>query len=179
MRLLSRIEREVGVSGISIAWAVSATLTWRITRRGGPSDGDLIRAVYDCDDPLLVIADSIGMPYPTLHGRVVQLRRKLRDAAIVAIDKAPTEPQREKLAALCHGQWAGWMRYLFSKGHINSVGEWVVSSTLYDRWQRQMNTPYAELSGTEQNSDRKEADKFIAVLEEHSPTSESAGCTAA
>lgn len=33
-----------------------------------------------------------------------------------------------------------------------------------ERWQRQMDTPYAELSGPEQDSDRNEADKFLEVL---------------
>ena len=99
MRLLSRIEREVGVEGISVEWAVSVAKTWRITRRGGPGDADLIRAVYGTDDVLHVIAERIGMPYPTLHGRVVQLRRKLRDAAIVAIEEHSPTPEGAGCAA--------------------------------------------------------------------------------
>jgi hypothetical protein len=33
-----------------------------------------------------------------------------------------------------------------------------------DRWKKQMNTPYANLSDTEQESDRTEADKFLIIL---------------
>lgn len=36
-----------------------------------------------------------------------------------------------------------------------------------ERWQRQTNTPYTELSEKEQESDRTEADKFIALLYNH------------
>lgn len=32
------------------------------------------------------------------------------------------------------------------------------------RWQKQMNTPYANLSESEQESDRTEADKFLTIL---------------
>lgn len=77
---------------------------------------------------------------------------------------------REKLADLCHKQWSGWMKYLFSKcetlptlslnGDIIVIPTWAV-----ERWKRQINTPYKDLSEEEKNSDRKEADKFIELLE--------------
>ena len=73
---------------------------------------------------------------------------------------------REKLAALCHEQWSGWMHYLFSKGTFNSDGTWTIPDWAVERWKRQMETPYSELSKGEQDSDRKEADKFVAVMEE-------------
>lgn len=73
--------------------------------------------------------------------------------------------KREALAALCHEQWSGWMQYLFSKcefgGDQVQIPSWAV-----ERWQRQMTTPYAKLSEEEKNSDRKEADKFIKLLED-------------
>ena len=33
-----------------------------------------------------------------------------------------------------------------------------------ERWKHHANTPYADLSESEQNSDRKEADKFLAIF---------------
>jgi len=33
-----------------------------------------------------------------------------------------------------------------------------------ERWQRQMNTPYAELPEEEKNSDREEADKVLQLI---------------
>ena len=71
---------------------------------------------------------------------------------------------RERLADLCHEQWAGWMRYLFSKGKFNDDGSWTMPAWAVERWSRQMDTPYSELSESEQDSDRNEADKFLALI---------------
>ena len=75
---------------------------------------------------------------------------------------------REAIASLCHDQWSGWMKYLFSKGDFrddpNDDRLWVMPAWAVERWQRQMNTPYAELPDVEQGNDRAEADKFIALI---------------
>lgn len=78
-----------------------------------------------------------------------------------------TPDLREQIAALAHEQWAGWMRYLFSRceklqsgpytGGLVMPREWV------DRWHRQVETPYAALSEAEKNSDREEADRVLAL----------------
>jgi hypothetical protein len=72
---------------------------------------------------------------------------------------------REQLAALAHEQWSGWMDYMFSKctilpGDMLAIPAWAVA-----RWTRQMQTPYAELSEEEKDSDRAEADRVLALLE--------------
>jgi len=74
---------------------------------------------------------------------------------------------REELAELCHEQWSGWMKYLFSKcvSPIEpNTGTVVIPAWAVERWERQMNTPYKDLSEVEKNSDRKEADRFIKLL---------------
>lgn len=73
---------------------------------------------------------------------------------------------REKLAALCHTQWSGWMSYMFSKGTLNDDGTWTMPQEFVARWTRQTSTLYENLSHPEQESDRKEADKFLAVINE-------------
>jgi hypothetical protein len=70
---------------------------------------------------------------------------------------------REEIAALCHDQWSGWMRYLFE--HCSLIPE-----SFAIRWKRQMNTSYADLSEPEKENDRKEADRFIALLSNFPPT---------
>jgi len=70
----------------------------------------------------------------------------------------------EKLANLCHEQWAGWMRYLFKFGTQNEDGTFTMDADKVARWRRQMETPYSGLSESEQNSDRKEAAKFIKIF---------------
>ena len=73
---------------------------------------------------------------------------------------------REKLAELVHNsQWSGWMRYLFSKGTFNDDGTWTMPAWAVERWRRQMETPYFELSESEKDSDRSEADKFLYFFE--------------
>lgn len=72
---------------------------------------------------------------------------------------------RERLADLCHSQWSGWMVYLFSKCAEKS-GALVLPPWAVERWTRQMNTPFRGLTNTEQESDRHEADKFLAIFDE-------------
>lgn len=74
---------------------------------------------------------------------------------------------REILADLCHRQWSGWMEYEFSKGTFNQDGTWTMPAWAVERWKRQMKTPYANLSDSEQESDRVEADKFLGALAAH------------
>lgn len=76
---------------------------------------------------------------------------------------------REELAALCHDQWAGWMRYLFDQ--TITVGDDCeeIQTSDVKRWMRQIQTPYVELPDNEKESDRKEADKILAVLAATTP----------
>ncbi len=71
---------------------------------------------------------------------------------------------RERLANLCHEQWSGWVKYMFSKGAFSENGTWTMPVEFVQRWYRQMNTPYSELLESERNSDRTEADKFLKVF---------------
>lgn len=77
---------------------------------------------------------------------------------------------REQLSALAHEAWSDWMLYLFDKctmkRHANGM-EWegaTIPGSLVERWMRQMHTPYAELSESEKESDRAEADKVLACF---------------
>jgi len=74
---------------------------------------------------------------------------------------------REQLANLCHSQWSGWLEYMFSKCDSTTPLEdssLIIPAEFVKRWKRQMETPYSELSKNEQDSDRIEADKFLAVI---------------
>ncbi len=89
---------------------------------------------------------------------------RVRFLDVLKEDKGMIVMIREILADLCHQQWSGWMKYLFSKGVFNENGTWTMPAWAVDRWKKQMNTPYANLSDTEQESDRTEADKFLIIL---------------
>lgn len=85
----------------------------------------------------------------------------------------------EELSAEVHETWRHWMRYLFSQGTIMNCDFMKVMMTInevqetsdfhlprdkYNRWTRQMNTPYAELSEEEKESDREFARKYIRIV---------------
>lgn len=72
---------------------------------------------------------------------------------------------REELAELFHESWAGWMRYLFSKSSYENEGDCLIPAEFAKRWWRQMSLEYKNLTETERGSDREEADKFIALIE--------------
>lgn len=82
-------------------------------------------------------------------------------AALKAENERLRNPDRERLAALCHEQWSGWMKYLFEKVEGRSIPEWA-----WIRWTRQMNTSYVDLPESEKDSDRAEADRIIGALSE-------------
>lgn len=77
---------------------------------------------------------------------------------------------REKIAAQAHESWSGWMRYLFGKcdkmcdGEGNVIGL-LIPQELVDRWVRQLGTPYGQLPENERESDRVEADRYLALIE--------------
>jgi predicted RNase H-like nuclease (RuvC/YqgF family) len=62
------------------------------------------------------------------------------------------------------------MEYLFSKcfaevGQFDKdTGNLIIPEWAVNRWRRQMRTPYAELPENDKESDRKEADRFLAIL---------------
>lgn len=70
----------------------------------------------------------------------------------------------EKLAAYAHQAWAEWMQYLFDKSQSNSDGTVTIPSWAVQRWQRQLNTSYADLLEQEKNLDRLEAGKMMQIM---------------
>lgn len=76
------------------------------------------------------------------------------------------EQLREELAALEHDRWSRWMKYLTEHAHLSTtenVGRF--GESLAFRWYRLMETPYADLSEAEKESDRAEADRTLALLD--------------
>lgn len=91
---------------------------------------------------------------------VEQLKADLKRA------REALEGRREELAELCHEQWSGWTKYLLGKmvAHDDKPGVLQLGNWYIERWKRQINTAFAELPDEEKESDRKEADRFIALL---------------
>lgn len=70
----------------------------------------------------------------------------------------------EKLASIAHEAWSGWMRYLIDRCAICPDGGRNISPTMVDRYLKQMDTLYKDLSESEKKSDRKEAIKYLQAL---------------
>jgi len=82
----------------------------------------------------------------------------------------------EQLSDKEHDSWARWMSYLFSKcddwyeTDVNEQGVYagkIIPSELVERWQRQIETPYAELSEREKQSDRDEVAHILPIIKKY------------
>ena len=60
----------------------------------------------------------------------------------------------EKLAALEHEQWAHWTRYMLDNLTPENI----------ERWKRQIETPYSDLTENEKESDRNWARRVLDIL---------------
>ena len=69
----------------------------------------------------------------------------------------------EQLAEIEHDRWADWQKYMHSKCLIGQYGA-VIPIDLFNRWERQIQTPYDELSEEEKQSDRKQVDRYWNLI---------------
>lgn len=72
----------------------------------------------------------------------------------------------DKLADYEHNRWSRWQKYLFSKCIFNKDGSLIIPKEYVDRWTRQMNTNYDNLSNEEKSSDIKEANRIIERIKD-------------
>lgn len=75
------------------------------------------------------------------------------------------EALREALSDLSHSIWSSWMRWMLSIGTFNEDGSWTMPVELVKAWQRQIETPYAQLTEREKDLDREQADKILKMIE--------------
>jgi len=76
-----------------------------------------------------------------------------------------TNAPMEKLAAIEHERWADWQKYLHSKCHDMELGFLTIPAELVAQWERQIATPYAELSEKEKQSDRDQVARYWPLIE--------------
>ena len=63
---------------------------------------------------------------------------------------------RERIAELAHLTWQRWMGYMLTNLDDEHI----------ERWKRQANTAYKDLSETEKESDRAIADRYLTAIRE-------------
>ncbi len=79
----------------------------------------------------------------------------------------PTDEQelREQLAAIEHERWADWQKYCHRVLRDNNPSP--EQGDILERWDRQIETPYAELSEAEKQSDREQVDRYWHLIQAH------------
>jgi hypothetical protein len=77
----------------------------------------------------------------------------------------------ENLAAIEHERWADWQKYIHARCAIvesKHTGHHYqgIPIDLYNGWQRQIATPYEDLSEREKDSDREQVMRYFPLLVE-------------
>ena len=71
----------------------------------------------------------------------------------------------ETLAAIEHERWSHWQRYMHSKCiPQGDDGALLIPAALVKQWERQMATPYSELTNKEKDSDREQVRKYLPLI---------------
>jgi hypothetical protein len=71
----------------------------------------------------------------------------------------------EALASIEHERWSHWQRYVHSKcvpqGHDGAL---LIPADLVKRWEKQIATPYSELTAEEKESDREQVRRYFPLI---------------
>ncbi len=71
----------------------------------------------------------------------------------------------EQLAAIEHERWSHWQRYMHDKASRQEDGTLVIPADLVARWEKQIQTSYADLSADEKKSDREQVERYLPIIE--------------
>ena len=72
---------------------------------------------------------------------------------------------REQLADIEHQRWADWQRYCHKVLRENNPSP--EQGDILERWDRQIETPYSELSEKEKDLDREQVNRYWKIIEEY------------
>lgn len=70
----------------------------------------------------------------------------------------------EELASIEHERWSHWQSYMHEKAIRNPDGTLTIPADLVLRWERLMNTSYAQLTEAERESDREQVKRYLPVV---------------
>lgn len=70
----------------------------------------------------------------------------------------------EELARMEHERWCHWQRYLHSKCRRGPDGSLTIPAELVAHWERQIVTPYSELTEAEKESDRDQVRRYLPLV---------------
>lgn len=70
----------------------------------------------------------------------------------------------DELADIEHQRWAHWQRYMHSKCEPQPDGSLIVPPEFVALWERQITTPYSDLTEREKESDREQVRKYLPTI---------------
>lgn len=82
------------------------------------------------------------------------------------MSKNTTDELREQLAAIEHERWSDWQKWCHQVLREN-MGANADLEKVLERWDKQIATPYAELSDQEKTSDMEQVDRYWNLIEEY------------
>ncbi|WP_376100957.1 hypothetical protein ACE7GA_26840 (plasmid) [Roseomonas sp. CCTCC AB2023176] len=78
--------------------------------------------------------------------------------------EAALDAAMEDLAAVEHERWSHWQRYVHGKGTVQADGSLVLPADLVRRWEKQISTPYSDLTEKEKESDREQVRRYLDAV---------------
>jgi hypothetical protein len=83
----------------------------------------------------------------------------------VKVPKKELEELVEVLAAVEHERWCHWQRFMHGKCiRQGDEGDLLIPADLVKRWEKQINTPYSQLSNKEKESDREQVRRYLPLI---------------
>ncbi|MCB1359235.1 MAG: hypothetical protein KDK53_22935 [Maritimibacter sp.] len=70
----------------------------------------------------------------------------------------------DELADIEHERWAHWQRYMHNQCEQRPDGSLVIPPDLAAQWERQIATPYRDLTDQEKESDREQVRKYLPTI---------------
>lgn len=71
----------------------------------------------------------------------------------------------DELAAAEHERWAHWQRFVHDQASRKSDGSLLLPAELVERWERQIETPFDDLTEKEKESDRDQVRRYLPIIE--------------
>lgn len=72
----------------------------------------------------------------------------------------------DRLAAEEHERWAHWQQYVHEQCQPGPDGSLIIPAELVHRWTEQINTPFAQLTDAEKDSDRDQVRRYLPIIAE-------------
>ena len=70
----------------------------------------------------------------------------------------------DSLAAIEHERWSHWQKHVHDNGTHQKDGSLILPAELVERWKRQIETPFTELTEAEKESDREQVRKYLPLI---------------